>query len=61
MEPMTLEAEIVHWADEASSKTADFRDALGDPDGFPDEGEDFSRKHWRLDGRRIWRRGHCWD
>lgn len=59
VEPMTLEAEIVHWADEASSKTADFRDALDDPDGFP-EGEEFSKRHWRVE-RRVWRRGHSWD
>jgi 3'-5' exoribonuclease len=59
VEPMTLEAEIVHWADEASAKVADFGDAVSDRDGFPD-GEEFSRRLWRVN-RRVWRPTHRWE
>ena len=57
--PMTPEAEIVHWADEASAKATDMFDALDDRDLWPD-GEEFSKRVWRLD-RRVWRRPHDWD
>jgi len=57
---MTTEAEIVHWADEASAKATDMLELLGDAELFG-EGRDFSDKaHWRLK-RRIWRRPHGWD
>jgi 3'-5' exoribonuclease len=57
--PMTPEAEIVHWADEASAKATDMFDALEDRDLWPD-GDEFSKRVWRLD-RRVWRRPHDWD
>jgi 3'-5' exoribonuclease len=58
--PMTTEAEIVHWADEASAKATDMIELLGDNELFSD-GREFSDKpHWRLK-RRIWRRGHEWE
>jgi 3'-5' exoribonuclease len=58
--PMTTEAEIVHWADEASAKATDMLDLLGDNELFA-EGRDVSDKsHWRLK-RRIWRRPHDWE
>jgi 3'-5' exoribonuclease len=57
--PMTTEAEIVHWADEASAKANDMMESLEDEDAFPDGGE-FSKKVWRV-GRKIWRRPHAWD
>ncbi len=58
VQPMTTEAEIVHWADEASAKTTDMMDALEDGDAFVDGGE-MSRRVWRV-GRRVWRRPHEW-
>ncbi|WP_025409580.1 3'-5' exoribonuclease YhaM family protein [Gemmatirosa kalamazoonensis] len=59
VEPMTVEAEIVHRADEASAKATDFLDALDDPDLWAD-GADTSKRSWRL-GRRVYRRSHDWD
>jgi 3'-5' exoribonuclease len=59
VEPMTVEAEIVHWADESSAKATDMMEALEDPDSFPDGGE-VSKRVWRV-GRRIWKRPHDWD
>lgn len=60
VEPMTTEAEILHWADEASAKANDMADALEDPDAFPEGGEVSERKAWRV-GRRVWRKPHTWD
>ena len=59
VEPMTAEAEIVHWADEASAKASDMMDALDDPSNFLTGGE-FSDRGPRRVGRRIWRRPHDW-
>lgn len=57
--PLTPEAEIVHWADEASAKTHDMQAALADTVEFPD-GEEFAPKRlWRV-GRRPWRRPDPW-
>jgi hypothetical protein len=57
---MTTEAEIVHWADEASAKATDMLELLADSDLFA-EGREFTDKpHWRLK-RRIWRRPFGWD
>lgn len=60
VQPMTLEAEIVHWADEASAKANDMSESLEDGDSFSDGGEFSSRKPWRV-GRKIWKRPHGWD
>ena len=60
VQPMTTEAEIVHWADEASAKATDMLELLSDSELFA-AGREFSdRPHWRL-GRRIWRRPHSWE
>jgi 3'-5' exoribonuclease len=60
VQPMTTEAEIVHWADEASAKATDMMELLDDAELFSG-GKEFSDKsHWRL-GRRIWKRPHDWD
>ena len=59
VEPMTVEAEILHWADEESAKATDMLEALDDADAFPDGGE-VSKRVWRV-GRRVWRRPHTWD
>ena len=59
--PMTLEAELLHFADQASAKGNDFTEAVADPELFPAEGTEFSAKRsWRLE-RRVWRRSHLWD
>ena len=60
VKPMTTEAEIVHWADEASAKATDMMELLGDDDLFTGGHEYTDRQHWRV-GRRIWRRPHDWD
>lgn len=55
VEPMTAEAEIVHWADEASAKANDMLESIDDADAFA-AGKEFSdKKLWRV-GRRVWRR-----
>ena len=57
--PMTLEAELLHWADQASANGNNFKDAVEDPELFPGAEEFSVKKAWRLD-RRVWRRGHEW-
>lgn len=61
VQPMTTEAEIVHWADEASAKSNDMMESLDDEEAFA-SGKEFSDKRpWRV-GRRIWRRPDgSWD
>lgn len=49
--PLTLEAEVLHWADNASAKTASVAQVLADPASFP-EGP-VSNRQWMLDGRRL--------
>ena len=58
VQPMTTEAEIVHWADEASAKATDMMDAFDDADAWS-EGDELSKRVWRV-GRRVWRRPHEW-
>ena len=60
VQPMTTEAEILHWADEASAKANDMMEALEDPESFPDGSEISDKKIWRV-GRRVWRRPHGWE
>jgi 3'-5' exoribonuclease len=60
VQPMTTEAEIVHWADEASAKATDMLELLSDSELFAGGREFSDRPHWRL-GRRIWRRPHSWE
>ena len=60
--PLTLEAEIVHRADDASAKAADMASAIADDEVFR-EGEQFGErsKLWRVEKRPVWRRPHDWD
>jgi 3'-5' exoribonuclease len=60
VQPMTTEAEIVHWADEASAKATDMLEELDDPSLFANGGEFSDKRSWRL-GRRLWKRGEVWD
>jgi len=58
--PATLEAEIVHFADNASAKTASFNDALSNASNFS-QGELVSQKGlWELDKRRAYRGKSDW-
>ncbi len=52
--PMTLEAEVLHQADQASAATANLAAALKDEANFGD-GETVSKPIWTLDRRRIYR------
>jgi 3'-5' exoribonuclease len=60
VQPMTAEAEMVHWADEASAKATDMMETLEDPEIFAGGRELSDRVHWRV-GRRVWRRPHGWE
>ncbi len=54
--PMTLEAEVLHFADIASASTANIAAALRESANFGD-GETVSRPIWSLDRRRVYRGG----
>lgn len=56
--PMTLEAEVLHYADNASAKTASMADALADADNFPGGVLVSAHGLWQLDRRRAYR-GRC--
>jgi len=62
VQPMTAEAEILHWADEASAKATDMLEEMYDPELFPPgtDAELSAKRSWRL-GRRLWRRPAPWD
>jgi 3'-5' exoribonuclease len=62
IQPMTPEAEIVHWADESSAKATDMLDELSDPELFPpgSSSEVSAKKSWRL-GRKLWKRPAAWE
>jgi 3'-5' exoribonuclease len=59
--PLTAEAEILHRADEASAKSTDVIESLGEGDAFRD-GIPFAEKSklWRVEKRSLWRKGHEW-
>lgn len=58
--PATLEAEIVHFADNASAKTASFNDALDDPANFQKDELVSQKGLWELDRRRAYRGKSDW-
>ncbi len=59
--PMTMEAEILFFADNTSAKSNDFNEAMEDSELFPNAEQEFSAKRsWRLE-RRVWKRHHKWD
>ena len=58
--PATLEAEIVHFADNASAKTASFNDALGDAGNFAKDDLVSAKGLWELDRRRAYRGKSDW-
>jgi len=57
--PITLEAEVLHFADNASAKTASMADALRDADAFGEELVS-QRRFWQLDHRRAFRGTSDW-
>ena len=58
---MTAEAEVVHWADEASAKANDMIESLEDSEAFATGREVSDKRPWRV-GRRMWRRpGGTWE
>jgi 3'-5' exoribonuclease len=58
--PMTLEAEVLHFADNASAKTASMADALTDSENFIGEALVSARGLWQLDRRRAYRGSSDW-
>ena len=53
--PMTMEAEILSFADEASARTASINESYDSPEYFPDDSRLSSRKVWQLDNRWLFR------
>ena len=58
--PMTLEAEVLHFADNASAKSASMSEALTDPDNFSGDALISTRTLWQLDRRRAYRGRSDW-
>jgi 3'-5' exoribonuclease len=58
--PMTLEAEVLHWADNTSARTAGMADALADADNFPGGALVSAHGLWQLDRRRAYRGRSDW-
>jgi 3'-5' exoribonuclease len=54
--PMTLEAEVLHFADSASASTANVAAALKESANF-EGGDSVSKPIWSLDRRRVYRGG----
>lgn len=53
--PMTLEAEILHFADDASAKTAAINEAYDSPELFPGDARLSTKRIWQLDNRWLFR------
>ena len=51
--PLTLEAEILHFADDASAKTASISDAYASAELFPGDARVSSKRVWQLDNRWL--------
>ena len=51
--PLTLEAEILHFADDASAKTASIGEAYASAELFPGDARVSSRRVWQLDNRWL--------
>lgn len=58
--PLTLEAEVLHWADNASAKTAHLARALQEAAAFDGDGAVSRRRFWQLDHRRVYRGASDW-
>jgi 3'-5' exoribonuclease len=60
VEPMTLEAELLHHADNASARTDSMARALGAAENFNGDDLVSCRGIWQLDRRRIFRWKSAW-
>jgi 3'-5' exoribonuclease len=58
--PMTLEAEVLHYADNASAKSASMAEAIADGDNFLSASLVSARTIWQLDRRRAFRGASDW-
>jgi 3'-5' exoribonuclease len=58
--PMTLEAEVLHFADNASAKTAIMAEALAEADNFTGAALLSARTIWQLDRRKAYRGASDW-
>lgn len=58
--PMTLEAEILHYADDASAKASSMAAAIAEPDNFVERERLSVRGLWQLDRRRVYRGTSDW-
>lgn len=58
--PMTVEAEVLHFADSASARTASMADAINDPENFADDHQVSARRIWSLENRRVFRGKSEW-
>jgi 3'-5' exoribonuclease len=58
--PMTLEAELLHHADDASAKSDSMAQALAGADNFAGEELISARSIWQLDRRRVFRGKSTW-
>ncbi|HEV8124029.1 MAG TPA: HD domain-containing protein [Gemmatimonadales bacterium] len=58
--PMTLEAEVLHFADNASARTGSMGEALEDPQNFSGTDPVSARPVWQLDRRRVYRGKSDW-
>lgn len=57
--PLTVEAEVLHYADNASAKTASMAQVLGASASFVGDGL-LSMPQWMVDGRRVYRGKSDW-
>lgn len=58
--PLTLEAEILHFADNASAKATSMASALQDSANFPGDTPVSTKAVWQIDRRRAWRGRSDW-
>jgi 3'-5' exoribonuclease len=58
--PMTLEAEILHFADNTSAKAESMTTALGSDELFQGDALVSARGHWTLDNRKVFRGSSDW-
>jgi 3'-5' exoribonuclease len=58
--PMTVEAEVLHHADNASARSAAMAEALAESENFPDEGRVSVKRIWNLENRRVFKGSSDW-
>ena len=57
---MTLEAEVLHYADNASAKSASMAEATATPENFTEDEQVSNRRIWSLENRKIYRGRSDW-